>query len=434
MCRRHSVDWRRAAALRLQSLSQDHRFTGGVLLAVVIFAVALANSPAAGWYEGLRTRAFGPAVLGLRMTAAEWASDGLLVVFFFVVGLELKQEIVVGRLRSMRIALVPVIAACGGVLVPALVFVLFNLESGPDALRGWAIPTATDIAFAIAVYSLFGRLFPSGVRVFLLTLAVVDDLIAIVIIAAFYAHGFSLLSLTAAFVPLAAFGWAVQHGVRRWWVLLPLGVFTWYAVHASGIHATIAGVALALTVPVRPGTKAWAPLARATRDEDVGERGYQGMASHLEMVWGPVSALLVVPIFAFFSAGVRLGGWEGLGSAFSDTVALGILVGLVMGKPIGILGATFLVTRTPSVRASFSLPWRGLVGTAMLGGIGFTVSLLVGELSYGDGSLVDNHVKVAVLSGSLLSAIVGGAVLAVVGRAGSDRADHLPCRSGEEDS
>ncbi len=387
---------------------QTDTFGGILLLAATVAALVLANSPAAPWYTGLRETSFGPEALHLHLTVAHWAADGLLAIFFFVVGLELKEEIVAGRLRSPRIAAVPVIGALGGVIVPALIFTAFTVAVPGDAVRGWAIPTATDIAFAIAVFAVVAKGLPPALRVFLLTLAVVDDLFAITIIATVYTDDLQPVWLAAAIVPLVLFGLAVRRGIRHWWVLMPLAIVTWALVHASGVHATIAGVLLAFTVPATV-----TPRARVQVGKDAdGSPIHDAFTAHFADRFGPISTLVAIPVFAFFSAGVTVGGWDGLVSAFGDPVTLGILVGLVVGKPIGILLAVFLLTRVPSVRRTFELRWGDMLGVGLLAGIGFTVALLVGELSYGVGSLEDDHAKIGILSGSVIAAIVGGAVLA----------------------
>ncbi|MCW2798725.1 MAG: nhaA, partial [Aeromicrobium sp.] len=263
---------------------------GGVLL-LVATAAAITAANVGNTYARVRDQAFGPDSLHLSLTTGQWASDGLLAIFFFVAGLELKREFVGGDLRDPRRAALPVVAATGGMAVPALVFVLFNLGG---ALRGWAIPTATDIAFALAVLAVIGSHLPSGLRTFLLTLAVVDDLIAIIIIAVVYTKTLHVNYLLLALVPLAIFTVLVQRRIRSWWLLLPLAGLTWGLVHASGVHATVAGVLLAFAVPV------------LRRD---GSDGI-GMAEHFEHRIRPLSAAIAVPVFAFFSAGVKVDGWH----------------------------------------------------------------------------------------------------------------------------
>jgi NhaA family Na+:H+ antiporter len=321
----------------------------------------------------------------------------LLAIFFFVAGLELKREFVAGDLRDPRRAVLPVVAAIGGMVAPALIYVLLN-RNVDGALRGWAIPTATDIAFALAVLAVVGTHLPAALRTFLLTLAVVDDLLAIAIIAVFYTRHLELVFLVLAAVPLALFGLLVQSRVRSWWLLVPLSVITWSLVHASGVHATVAGVLLAFTVPV----------SRRERGFDADGRG---LAEHFEHRIRPLSVGVAVPIFAFFAAGVSIGGLNGLREALSGTVALGIVAGLVVGKTVGIFGAAFLVARLTRARLDDELGWVDVAGLAMLAGIGFTVSLLIGELAFGAGNERAEQVKVGVLTGSLLAGVLAAAVL-----------------------
>src|SRR3712207_1255823 len=283
-------------------------------------------------------------------------------------------------------------------VVPALLYVLVNLGSD-GALRGWAIPTATDIAFALAVLAVISTHLPSALRTFLLTLAVVDDLLAITVIAIFYTSSLAVTPLLLALVPIAVFGFLVQKRVRSWWLLIPLAVVTWVLMHESGVHATVAGVLLAFTVPVVRSEAAGGP--------DAGP----GLAEHLEHRIRPISAGFAVPVFAFFAAGVTVGGLPGLLDSLSDPVAVGIVVGLVAGKTIGITLATWLVSRFTRAQLDESLGWPDVIGLAMLAGIGFTVSLLIGALAYGEGSARDEHVKVGVLVGTLTAAALASVLL-----------------------
>ncbi|WP_380173188.1 Na+/H+ antiporter NhaA [Kineococcus sp. DHX-1] len=372
---------------------------GGLLLLVgTVVALVWANSPASASYAGLRDLVIGPHALHLDLSLGQWAADGLLAIFFFIAGLELKREFVAGDLRDPRRAVVPVVAAVGGMAVPALLYALVTAGGG-DATKGWAIPTATDIAFAVAVLAVISTHLPSALRTFLLTLAVVDDLLAITIIAVFYTDQLSVGPLLGALAVIAVFGVLVQRRVRTWWLLVPLAVVAWALMHASGVHATVAGVLLGFTVPVVRSQAAGGPEAGP------------GLAEHFEHRWRPLSAGFAVPVFAFFSAGVTVGGFSGLVESLQDRVALGIVAGLVLGKTVGILGATALVCRFTRARLDSSLSWWDVLGAAMLGGIGFTVSLLIGELAFGAGSVRDEHVKVGVLTGSLLAAVLATVVL-----------------------
>jgi NhaA family Na+:H+ antiporter len=391
-----------------QTLGKD-TVGGALLLAATVLALILANSGASDFYTSLRDFTFGPEALHLNLSVGAWAADGLLAIFFFVVGLELKEEFVAGKLRNLNTAIVPIAAAMGGVAVPALIYVAVNLQSGAAALQGWAIPAATDIAFAVAVIAVVGRNLPPALRTFLLTLAVVDDLLAISIIAIFYTDEIAFVPLALALVPLALFAFAVQRGVRAWYILIPLGVITWALVHASGIHATVAGVLLGFMVPVIATKRARVPAGKDANGKPL----FDGLAAHFADRWSVVSTAFAVPLFAFFSAGVTIGGLSGLMESFEDTIALGIIAGLVLGKVLGITATTFFVTRLPGLRIDPSIKWIDMIGMAFVAGIGFTVSLLVGELSFGVGSESDNHVKVGVLVGSLIAAVIGGVILSL---------------------
>ena len=384
---------------RIAGVLRKETVGGVLLLAGALIALAWANSRWAAGYETLRDAEIGPASLNLHLSLGTWAAEGLLASFFFVAGLELKREFVAGDLRDARRAALPVAAAVGGMATPALLYVLVNLGTGDGALRGWAIPTATDIAFALAVLAVISTHLPSGLRTFLLTLAVVDDLLAITIIAIFYTSALSVTPLLLALVPLALFGVLVQRRIRSWWLLLPLAALTWGLMHESGVHPTVAGVLLAFTVPVVRSDAAGGP--------DAGP----GLAEHFEHRFRPLSAGVAVPVFAFFAGGVTLGGLPGLVDSVRDPVALGIVAGLVVGKTIGITGATWLVSRFTRAELDSALAWWDVVGLALLGGIGFTVSLLIGELAFGPGSMRDEHVKVGVLVGTLAAAMVATVVL-----------------------
>jgi NhaA family Na+:H+ antiporter len=372
--------------------------TGGVLLLVgAVAALVWANSPWSASYTTVSETVVGPASLHLDLSLAAWATDGLLAIFFFVVGVELKREIVAGELRQVRTAVVPVVAAVGGMVVPALLYVAVNATAADGALRGWAVPTATDIAFAVAVLSVVGRSLPASLRAFLLTLAVVDDLLGIVVIAVVYTDGVRLLTLAAALLTVAGFGLLVRvrrGGALRHAGLLVLALTAWTLMHTSGVHATIAGVLLGLTAPA---------VARA------GER--TSVAEQLEHRWRPVSAGFAVPVFALFAAGVPLSG-PAIAAAVGDPVAQGVALGLVLGKPLGILAATWLVARFTRATLAPDLHWRDVAAVGLVAGIGFTVSLLIGELAFGEGSAHDEHLKVAILLASTTAAVLGGAALA----------------------
>ncbi len=390
---------------RVAEILRKETVGGALLLVATVVALTWANSPLADSYNTLRDFRVGPAALHLDLSLGTWAADGLLAIFFFVVGLELKREFVAGDLRDPRRAALPILAAVGGMVVPALVYVAVNFDTGDGALRGWAIPTATDIAFALAILAVIGTHLPTALRTFLLTLAVVDDLLAVCIIAVFYTDDLNVLPLLATLVPLGVFTVAVQRRVRSWWVLLPLAAVTWALVHESGVHATIAGVLLGFAVPVIRSRAAGGPAAG------------RGLAEHFEHRFRPISAGFAVPVFAFFAAGVTVGGLTGLTESLTDPVAQGIIAGLVLGKIVGIFGTTYLLARFTHANLDENLRWLDVLGVSMLAGIGFTVSLLIGDLAFGSGSEREDYVKVGVLTGSVLASLLAATVLRLRERA-----------------
>ena len=386
---------------RIITILHKETVGGAILLAAAAIALIWANSPWAASYHALTNFRVGSDDFGLHLNLSlgGWAADGLLAIFFFVVGLELKREFVAGDLRDPARAALPIAAAVGGMAVPALIFVAFTI-GGPDgAVSGWAIPTATDIAFAVAVLAVISTHLPVALRTFLLTLAVVDDLLAITVIAVFYTTKINLGALLLALVPLAAFAFLVQRRISSWWLLIPLAALTWAFVHESGVHATVAGVLLGFTVPV---------LGSATRGE--------GLAERFEHAMRPISAGFAVPVFAFFAAGVGFGGYDGFVTALRDPIALGIIAGLVVGKTIGIFGTTRLIAAVTRASLDASLRWIDVLGVSMLAGIGFTVSLLIGDLAFGPDPSRLAVMKVAVLTGSVLAALLAGVLLRIRNR------------------
>src|SRR6478609_4178808 len=390
---------------RIAHVLRKETVGGGLLLLATVVALVWANTAFSDSYFTLLGTEIGPASLHLNLTVAQWAGDGLLAIFFFVAGLELKRAFVAGDLRDPKRAVVPVAAAVGGMIIPALLYFAIAGSTGP---KGWAIPTATDIAFALAVLAVISTHLPTALRTFLLTLAVVDDLLAITVIALFYSKDLHLQWFLLAMVPLAGFALLVQRGVSHWYLLLPLAFATWALVHASGIHATVAGVLLGFMVPVKP--------LRHRSGKKAGEPKGPGLAEHFEHLVRPVSAGFAVPVFAFFSAGVVLGGIAGLQSALADPIAIGIIAGLLVGKPIGILIATFVTSKITKQPLQKGLTWPDVTGVAILGGIGFTVSLLIGELAFGGSSEADDHVKIAVLAGSVAAAVIAAVLLRIRNR------------------
>ena len=376
----------------LADVLRTERAGGVMLLAGTVAALVWANSRWSSSYESLSAVTIGPQSLHLHLSLAAWAQDGLLAIFFFVIGLELKRELVAGELRHPATAVVPAAAAAGGMIVPALLYLAVNAAAPDGTSAGWAVPTATDIAFAVAVLSLVGRGLPSALRAFLLTLAVVDDLLAILIIAIFFTDQVSLGWLAVAAAAVLVFGCVARTRPTWWWLLVPLALGAWAAMHASGVHATIAGVALGLVVPA---------VAKG------GER--RSVAQRWEHAWRPVSAGVAVPLFALFAAGVVVSG-AALREAFNDPASQGVALGLVLGKPIGIVLATLLVATFTKAALDPGLTWWDIVAIGAVGGIGFTVSLLVNELTF-EGQQAD-HVTMGVLVASACAAVLGGTLLA----------------------
>lgn len=395
-----------AETSRITGILRRETVGGTLLLIATVIALIWANSPWSASYDALGDFTLGTDSLGLHLdlSLATWAADGLLAIFFFIVGLELKREFVAGDLRDPSRAALPIAAAIGGMIVPALIFVAITWNAGDGAVRGWAIPTATDIAFAVAVLAVISTHLPAALRTFLLTLAVVDDLLAITVIAVFYTDDINVGAMGLALIPLALFAVCVQRRLQAWWLLIPLAFLTWALVHESGIHATVAGVLLGFTVPVlgRP----------ANGGPDAGP----GLAEHFEHRIRPLSAGFAVPVFAFFAAGVTIGGYSGLVTALRDPVAIGIIAGLVLGKAIGIFGTTRLLAAITKATLDSALRWIDVFAISLLAGIGFTVSLLIGDLAYGLGSDRDEYVKIGVITGSVLAAMFASVLLSLRNR------------------
>ena len=365
---------------------------GALLLGAALVGLVLANSGLSGWYEQLKDAVVGPAALHLDLSLQDWAGDGLLAIFFFVAGLELKRELVVGSLSKVSQAVVPVVAAVAGMVVPALIY-LAVAGGDPSTRDGWGVPMATDIAFALAVLAVAGSHLPSALRAFLLTLAVVDDMGAITVIAVFYTETFKAGSFALAVLALGVW-WVLQRRrVTSPWLLIPVAVVAWALMHDSGVHATVAGVVLGLLTRVRPDA-----------DETTSP------AEHLEHVVRPWSAGFAVPVFAFLAAGVPLD-VGALTDVFDDTAAIGVMLGLFVGKFVGVLGASYLTARFTRAELNEDLAWLDMAGLAMLSGIGFTVSLLIAELAFDDDQHRLDDVKVAILLASVAAAVVAMIVL-----------------------
>ena len=369
---------------------------GIVLLAAALLALVWANSAWGDSYRSLWHTGVGPSGAPLPPDLGHWVNDGLMAVFFFVVGLEIKQELVQGRLRDPRTAALPGVAALGGMVVPALLFTVVNV-GGPGA-RGWGIPMATDIAFAVGVVALLGPVVPPALKLFLLTLAVVDDIGAIVVIAAFYSSVVDLVYLAVAAAIVTVIVVAKRAGVTRLAPYVVLGAALWLATYRSGVHATVAGVVLGLLTPAH---------------------GHASLAQRLGHRLHPWSSFLILPVFALANAGVavRANAFDAPGV---PAVAAGVVLGLVVGKTLGIAGAAWLATHTGLARLPEGATWPMVVAVSAVAGIGFTVSLFVAELAFEPGPLQDGA-RLGVLGASTLAGIVGGVALSRAARASHGR-------------
>jgi len=380
----------------------SHEASGGILLGLsAIAALVVANSalqPTYDWLLNLRL-AVTLGGEGLEKPLILWINDGLMAVFFFLIGLELKREILEGKLKNPRDVILPGLAAVGGMAVPALVYLFFNWGN-PETIGGWAIPAATDIAFALGVLALVGSRAPAALKVFLLTLAILDDLGAIVIIALFYTAELKANYLLFALAPLAVMLWLNLKGAHRVAPILLLGVVLWVLVLKSGVHATLAGVITAFLIPLK---------------DKWGKSPLHGLEHGL----APYVLFFIVPVFAFANAGVSLDGMS-----LADLMAplpLGIALGLILGKQVGVFGMTWLTVKLGFAQLPHGVTWAHIYGLACLAGIGFTMSLFIGSLSFADPELM-NAVRIGVLSGSLVSGVVGFAILRLSGNASEDLA------------
>jgi NhaA family Na+:H+ antiporter len=370
---------------------------GALLLLATVIALGWANSPWDTAYVDLRDAAIGPDALRLHLPLRDWAGDGLLAIFFFVAGLELKRELTLGSLRRPAEAMLPIGAALLGMAAPALVYLAVT-HGDSGAAKGWAVPTATDIAFCLAVLAVVGQALPAALRAFLLTLAVVDDLVAIVIIGLFYASDVRPWLLVTALLPLLGYALLQRANVDTWLLLLPLALLAWGLTHAAGVHPTVAAVALGLLTRVRP---------RA------GQR--HGPVERFEHWWRPVSAGVAVPLFALLSVGIAVSA-DSLAAAVHDRAAMGVFVARLVGKTVGIFGGAYVLVRLTSARLNPDLAWSDVFGVALLAGIGFAVPLLVSDVAFGAGSPRDDRVTAAILATALVAAVAGGGWLRVRNR------------------
>ncbi|WP_439594961.1 Na+/H+ antiporter NhaA [Falsiroseomonas sp.] len=378
----------------LRTFMANEASGGLVLMGTALLALVVANSPLAPAYFGALSSYIGP------LSLLHWINDGLMAVFFLLVGLEIKREVLDGQLSTWSRRALPGIAALGGMLVPALIYLAFN-ASNPAAVRGWAIPAATDIAFALGVLSLLGSRVPTSLKVFLTALAIIDDLGAVAIIAVFYTGAISMLDLGLAVAVLAGLVAMNRAGVLKLWPYLLLGLVLWLLVLRSGVHATVAGVLLAFTIPLRPAPAAPdrvadSPLHRL-------EHGMHGMV-----------AFLVIPIFGFANAGVSFEGvtWATLG----NNLTLGVAMGLLFGKLIGVFGFAALTIRIGWAELPMGASWAQLLGVSLLCGIGFTMSLFIGLLAFAESQLLQDQVKIGILMGSLAAGLSGWLLLRLAPR------------------
>ncbi len=389
-----------------------------MLLAAAAVALLWANSPWQQSYVDLwHTRlTIGLGSHELDLDLREWINEGLMTVFFFVVGLEIKRELVDGELREPRRAALPAIAALGGMVVPAAIYTAFN--AGGDGAAGWAIPMATDIAIAVGVLALAGAAIHPSLTLFLLTLAIVDDIGAIVVIAVFYSHGLTWQAEVAALAILGVILACRRADVRSMAVYVVLGAALWLAVHESGVHATLAGVVLGLLAPTRPFQRAELvdvdelldlSTVEHARESAAIARSSVSVVEWLEHVLHPWTSFAIVPLFALANAGVEVSA-DAIGDAVSSPIAHGIVVGLVIGKLGGVAGATWLAVRLGIGELPAGATWRGIIGVAALAGIGFTVSLFVTGLAFVDPRHQD-EAKIAILAASTTAALVGMTIL-----------------------
>lgn len=387
---------RRTPAAAIRDFLGTEAAGGLILIAAAVFAVLFASSPFAAIYEALKSVPVAVTVggYGLAKPLLEWVNDGLMALFFFLVGLEIKREILRGELSDISKALLPVAAALGGMILPALIYLAMTRGDG-EAVKGWAVPAATDIAFALGVLSLLGARIPQSLKVLLAALAVIDDLGAIVIIAIFYTNDLSWLSLGIAGIAVAVLAFLNLSGVRRIAPYVLVGLVCWVAVLKSGVHATLAGVVTAMAVPMAKEGDAAGPL------------------EHLEHILHPWIAFLVLPLFGFLNAGVSLSHLDFGGPV--APVTLGVVAGLFAGKQLGVFGAIALVVKTGLAPKPAGANWLQIYGLAALAGIGFTMSLFIGELAFGRGAY-DAELRLGILAASVASALFGYVMLRLPAR------------------
>lgn len=415
----------------IQRFIQDQAESGVLLLPAALLALLLANSALAPYYEALLHLPIGISVgpYALNLSVEHWINDGLMAVFFLLVGLEIKREVLMGELADRRAALLPVVAACGGALLPALIYFALN-ASGPGQ-AGWGIPMATDIAFTLGCLALLGDRVPFALKVFVTAVAIVDDLIAVLVIALFYSGTLNWTAVAVAALVLGLMFGANRLGVRRLWLYLSLGVLVWLAVFESGVHASIAGVLVALTVPAygrrdpqdfvaeagdllaaydvaeaddspaRAGARDQAVLLALEEASDEAASPLQLLEHALER---PVN-LVIMPVFALANAGVHL--TAGTLGGEGNWVALGVFLALVLGKPIGLVGASWLAVRAAGAQLPAGTTWRHMVGAGILAGIGFTMSIFIANMAFEAEPALLNAAKLGILVASTVAGVAG---------------------------
>lgn len=413
-----------------QRFAQSESFSGILLIFCTVVALVWANSPfresyAHFWHLNIGVT-IGP--FSIEHSLAHWINDGLMAIFFFVIGLEIKREVLVGELASPSQALFPIVAAIGGMIFPALIYTYFN--AGTNAISGWGVPMATDIAFALGVLSLLGDRIPVSLKVFLAAAAIVDDLGAVLVIAFFYTDHISLVSLFIGALIVVASILCNRFGVRKTSVYFVLGLFLWLAFLKSGVHATLAGVILAMTIPARTkidedefvqrGKSLLEKFQAASKEENrvLGNRdqfyALDSLQTNCENADAPLQRLehglhglvsfLIMPLFAMANAGVYLGG--DLTNAYTNPVTLGVLLGLIIGKQLGITLLLFVLDKVGIISKPYSISWRNLIGVGWLAGIGFTMSLFIANLAFKSPEHIFDA-KVGILSASLIAGIIG---------------------------
>jgi NhaA family Na+:H+ antiporter len=426
-------DTNHRGSFSIREFAHNEASSGILLLVCALIALVWANSPWSDSYTDLwnyKVR-LGTVHFDLNETLKHWVNDGLMAIFFFVVGLEIKREVLAGELASVRHASLPAIAALGGVLVPAAFY--YAINAGHPGSEGWGVPMATDIAFALGVLAILGDRVPLGLKVFLTALAIVDDIVAVLVIALFYTSGVNWDALALAGGFLAVLVGANKLGVRKAWVYGLLGIGLWAAVFESGVHATVAGVLLALTIPAstrfdagafltksrrslaafeRAGNQGESVLTNSARQEALAElddavEGAGAPLHRLEHALHPWVAFLIVPLFALANAGVHIEG--GIADALGNRVTLGVIVGLVLGKQVGITLATWIAVWSGAASLPERVSWRQIYGASLLAGIGFTMSLFVADLAFSgaDETEMLTSAKLGILIASAIAGVIG---------------------------